>query len=173
MKSTRFCKIALVAAVASFFSIVAYGNIADHDSSWRFIQHVMTMDTIRQDPDIMWRAISDPAAQFWTYLAIVGIQGLTALLCWIGSVRLLLALFSSDVDFNKAKQTAILGVTLGFLFYAVGFLVIAGEWFAFWQSRSWNGQPAVVGLLFFLGAVLVVLMIKDETMVEDIYGLNR
>ena len=173
MKNIRVCKIALVLAVALFFSVAVYNNITDHDNSWRFIQQVMTMATIRQDPDIMWRAISDPAVQFWAYLVIVGAQGLIALLCWVGGLRLLLTLFASDVDFNKAKNIAILGVTLGFLFYAVGFLIIAGEWFALWQSRSWNGQITIVSLLFFFGAVLVILMMKDEILVEDIYGLNR
>ena len=29
---------------------------------------------------------------------------------------------------------------MGHLLYIVGFLVVAGEWFAMWQSKIWNGQ---------------------------------
>ena len=30
---------------------------------------------------------------------------------------------------------------MGFLLYGVGFLVVASEWFAMWQSQVWNAQP--------------------------------
>jgi predicted small integral membrane protein len=30
---------------------------------------------------------------------------------------------------------------MGFLLYGVGFLVIASEWLAMWQSQTWNAQP--------------------------------
>ena len=35
-----------------------------------------------------------------------------------------------------------IGTTLGFLVWFTGFLVIGGEWFAMWQSATWNGQEA-------------------------------
>lgn len=37
---------------------------------------------------------------------------------------------------------------MGRLLKPVGFLVIAGEWFAMWQSQTWNGQRAagIIGL---------------------------
>jgi predicted small integral membrane protein len=31
---------------------------------------------------------------------------------------------------------------IGFLVWFVGFMVIGGEWFAMWQSTTWNGQEA-------------------------------
>jgi predicted small integral membrane protein len=59
----RSCKIALVAAVALFFTLVAVGNITDYDSNWQFVQHVLSMDTTFPDSKIHWRAITDPAIQ--------------------------------------------------------------------------------------------------------------
>ena len=49
------------------------------------------------------------------------------------------------------------GLTLGFGLWFFGFLVVAGEHFAMWQSQTWNGQQAafrlttvILGMLIFL-----------------------
>ena len=169
----RLCKIALVVAVALFFGLAAYGNITDYDTNWAFVQHVMSMDTTFNDPDLMWRAVTNPEYQRWVYLTIIGTQCLTALFCGLGALRMLINVFNNDALFNKSKSFAMFGTTLGFLFYAVGFLIIAGEWFAMWQSETWNGQAAATRFLFFIGAVLIILTLKDETVVEDIYEMKR
>jgi predicted small integral membrane protein len=59
----RLCKIALIASVAFFFSLVAYGNITDYDSNWQFVQHVLSMDTTFLNSSLHWRAITNPAVQ--------------------------------------------------------------------------------------------------------------
>ena len=48
------------------------------------------------------------------------------------------------------------GLTLGFGLWFFGFLVVAGEYFAMWQSHTWNGQQAafrlttvILGMLIF------------------------
>ena len=48
-----------------------------------------------------------------------------------------------------------LGVGLGFLLWFTGFMVVGGEWFAMWQSKTWNGvQPA-----FRFCAILMLVLI--------------
>jgi predicted small integral membrane protein len=42
----RLCKTALVATIAVFFVLVAFGNITDYGTNWAFVQHVLAMDTI-------------------------------------------------------------------------------------------------------------------------------
>jgi predicted small integral membrane protein len=34
-----------------------------------------------------------------------------------------------------------------FMLWFFMFMVIAGEWFAMWQSKTWNGQAAALPLL--------------------------
>ena len=67
MVIVRLCKIALVAAIAFFFTLVAFGNLTDYNSNWQFVQHVLSMDTIFPGSTIRYRAITDPALQHAGY----------------------------------------------------------------------------------------------------------
>jgi predicted small integral membrane protein len=50
---------------------------------------------------------------------------------------------------------------LAFLVWFFGFMVVAGEWFAMWQSATWNGQEAAfrfyVAVLIFINQLDVDL----------------
>ncbi|HEX6010955.1 MAG TPA: DUF2165 domain-containing protein [Geminicoccaceae bacterium] len=157
MSVLRLSRIALVAAVAFFFTLVAFGNITDYGANWKFVTHVLSMDTTFRDPDVMWRAVTDPTLQRAAYAIIIGWQCLTAVLLWIGVARLAGALRADRDGFAAARGVAVLGLTAGLLLYAVGFLVIAGEWFAMWQSRSWNGQATAGIFVLFIGVALLHL----------------
>ena len=68
---------------------------------------------------------------------------------------------------QPAKGVAVAGLTMGLLLYVVGFLVIAGEWFAMWQSETWNGQPAASRFVVFIGVVLIFLSFRDDDLEQD------
>lgn len=157
MTMLRLSRIALVATVAAFFTLVAFGNVTDYGANWQFVTHVMSMDTTFRDPDVMWRAITDPMLQRLTYGLIIAWQALTALVLWIGVARLLRAINADPTVFAGARAVAIAGLTMGFLLYAVGFLVVAGEWFAMWQSQTWNGQASAAIFVLFIGLALLHL----------------
>lgn len=157
MSALRLSRIALVAAVACFFTLVAFGNITDYGANWNFVTHVMSMDTTFQDPDLMWRAVTDPKLQHAAYGTIITWQTLTALVLWAGVVRLLRAIGGDRDEFAEARDVAIAGLTMGLLLYAIGFLVIAGEWFAMWQSHTWNGQATAGIFVLLLGVALLHL----------------
>jgi predicted small integral membrane protein len=57
-------------------------------------------------------------------------------------------------EFAAARGVAIVGLTMGLFLYAVGFLVVAGEWFAMWQSHTWNGQATAGIFVLFIGVAL-------------------
>src|SRR3954466_6015761 len=82
------CKIALVAAVALFFTCVAFGNITDYDSNWQFVQHVLSMDTTFPNSKLHWRAVTDSDLQQAAYWLIIGTQAATAVLFWLGTLSL-------------------------------------------------------------------------------------
>ena len=74
-----------------------------------------------------------------------------------GAIRLFQVRHASGAAFNEAKGLVIAACLLAFLVWFFGFMVVAGEWFAMWQSETWNGQDAafrfymaVLGMLIFV-----------------------
>lgn len=155
----RLCKIALVAAMAFFFTLVAFGNLTDYNSNWQFVQHVLSMDTTFPDSDLHWRAVTDPTVQTIGYWLIIATEIAIAVILWLGSVRLLAAVRTDA--FGRARNAAVVGLTLGLLLYAVGFVAVGGEWFAMWQSQTWNGQQKAFDFIAMIGAVLIVLLLPE------------
>ncbi len=156
----RASKIALVAMVALFFALVAFGNITDYGSNWAFVQHVLAMDSIFPGSTLGWRAVTDPRLQTLAYAAIIGWQVLTAIVLTFGTIRLLVAVGDPE-DFSDAKPLAVVGLVMGLLLYGLGFTVIGGEWFAMWQSQSWNGLDSAARFILLDGLVLLVLLAPD------------
>jgi predicted small integral membrane protein len=153
----RLSKIALVASIGLLALIIAIDNVIDYDSNFRYVYHVMTMDTVFPDSQLTWRAIPSPGLHRLAYGLIIVTEFAIALLCLGGAGQLWIARRQPTEAFNQAKSTAISGLTLAFLFWFVGFMVIGGEWFAMWQSADWNGQPSAFRFLGCVGIVLLYL----------------
>ena len=162
MLIVRFAKVALVAAVAAFALIVTYDNIVDYGSNYEFVRHVLSMDTTFPNNALMGRAIVDPRVWTAVYAAIIAVEGLTAALLIVGALALLGRLKSPAAEFNRAKVWAVAGLTVGFGLWFFGFMVVAGEYFAMWQSQTWNGQPAAFRLTTVILGVLVFISLPDS-----------
>ena len=158
----RYSKILFVAAIALFATLVAFGNITDYGSNYAFVHHVLLMDTVFPDTSIKYRAIESVALHHAAYILIIALEALTALLCWLGAWRLLRHKRASGRVFNRAKGTAIAGLTLGFLVWQVGFMSVGGEWFGMWMSKDWNGVPDAFRFFITIGVVLLYLIQKDD-----------
>ena len=156
----RLLKIIMVASIALFFSIVAFDNIVDPKTNWLFVQHVLSMDTTFHEPVLMSRAINNPMLQHAAYYVIIFWESMTALVCWLGEFFLLRALSKSDQQFQASKKCALIGLSLGFILYMFGFMIVASEWFAMWQSSTWNGQRTA-GL--FVTLILFVMLFLIDT----------
>ena len=63
--------------------------------------------------------------------------------------------------FNRSKVWAVAGFILGFGLWFFGFMVIAGEYFAMWQSKDWNGQEAAFRIATEILGVLVFVTLPD------------
>ena len=157
----RLAKIAMVAAIALFASIVTFGNLTDYHTNYLFVQHVLSMDTIFPFSDIRYRAITDPEMHRIAYAAIIAAEGTVAVLCWLGTLQLVRHVRGDAAAFNGAKMLAVVGLTLGFLLWQVGFMTIAGEWFGMWQSQQWNGVPSAFRFVMVIAAVLIFLALPD------------
>lgn len=118
------------------------------------------MDTIFSDNQVMWRAIDSPLIHHAVYSLIILAETIIAVLCWFGGFRLFKTIHDNQA-FNKAKEIAILGLTLGIILWFIGFMTIGGEWFLMWQSTVANGQQAAFRLAVILILILMFLTQPD------------
>lgn len=162
MLAVRVAKIVLIAALAAFAFVVTYDNIADYNSNYEFVRHVLSMDTTFPNNALMHRAITDP--RLWTaaYIIIIATEALTSLLLIVGALALLALINAPAVAFNRAKVWAVAGLTVGIVLWFFGFLVVAGEYFAMWQSKTWNGQEAAFRITAVLLGALIFLCLPDR-----------
>lgn len=75
----RISKIILVWAIALFASLVGLDNIVDYASDYKFVSHVMEMDTTFPENRLMWRAIDSPFIQNAAYILIITIEIIVAI----------------------------------------------------------------------------------------------
>ena len=81
----------------------------------------------------------------------------------IGTLALLVRLTAPAAIFSRAKVWGVAGMTVGFGLWFFGFLVIAGEYFASWQSKEWNGQEAAFRIAVVILGVLVFVSLPMVT----------
>ena len=161
MLTTRLVKTAMVASTALFALLVAYNNVTDYGTNFEFVRHTLSMDTTVPGNALMGRAITSPA--IWTvgYCLIILTEAAVGVALAVGVVQLALNLQSDARSFAHAKKYAVIGAGLGFLLWFAGFMVVGGEWFAMWQSKTWNGQMAAFRFYMTLLAVLIFLNQPD------------
>lgn len=157
----RVSKMALVLAVALFYSFVVFNNVTDYNSNYQFIRHVLMMDSTFPNNQGMWRAINSPAIHTVFYISIIGWESVTMLLAWAGAIRLARALTATCVAFHQAKRTAIIALTLSLLMWLLAFLSVGAEWFLMWQSKTWNGQEAAFRMFTIIALILIFLTLPD------------
>ncbi|QOJ20630.1 MAG: DUF2165 domain-containing protein [Gammaproteobacteria bacterium] len=158
---TRLSKLVMVLAFALYASLVAFGNLTDYNSNFTLVAHVLMMDTTFPGNRGLWRAIHSPFVHHVVYGFIIGTEIVIAALCWWGGFRLYKNI-KDPAAFNRAKDLAILGLTLGFLLWFTGFMTIGGEWFSMWQSEVANGQQAAFRLVMIIAVILIHLVQADE-----------
>jgi predicted small integral membrane protein len=162
MQIIRLAKIVMLGALAAFALVVAYDNLVDYNSNYQFVRHVLSMDTTFPGNALMDRAITDPSLWSAAYIAIIAAEGLTGLLLTVGAIVLLARSRAPAETFNRAKAWAVAGLTVGFGVWFFGFLVVAGEYFAMWQSRSWNGQEAAFRITMVILGVLIFVVLPER-----------
>lgn len=156
----RLSKAVFIAAIALFFTLVAFNNVTDYYSNYFFVKHVLSMDTTFEGNKGMWRAITSPTLHHAFYVGIMLAEALAAFLCWKGAIGLFKARHDIQV-FKTKKSPAIYGLTLAILIWFVGFIAIGGEWFLMWQSAKWNGIQAAFRIVTVCGIALIYLLIPD------------
>jgi predicted small integral membrane protein len=158
----RAGKMLLIFSVAIFYSLIVFNNLTDYDTNFQFVRHVIMMDTTAPGNRGMWRALNQPVWHTTFYLAIIAWEGITALLLWWGGLRLAGVLRGTAAAFNSAKRVAIAALTSALLMWLVAFLIVGGEWFLMWQSKTWNAQQEAFRMFTIIGIVLLLLAHSDR-----------
>ncbi|MGK0720741.1 DUF2165 family protein [Leucobacter sp. W1478] len=153
---------ALTLGAAGLFGLfVVIGNLNDSDANFQFVQHVLSMDTTFEDSDIRWRAIDLTAIHIAAFVGIIAVEAAFTALALIGAVLLLRHRRADRRTYDRARAWGFAAYGMGILIWFVGFIVVGSEWFAMWQSDTWNGKETAMGLAT-LWAVFAVLLAQNE-----------
>lgn len=159
-----FAVAVLVACNALYIFLVALGNITDYDTNYAFVQHVLSMDTTNfgaaegtgLDPDVMWRAITDPVVWNIAYIGVIVWESAAAIILICACVAWLRS-FIVKGTFDTARALSSIGLLMIIVLFFGGFITVGGEWFQMWRSTAWNGlDPAFRNSV--LAAITLVLI---------------
>ncbi|MFE0511611.1 DUF2165 domain-containing protein [Streptomyces sp. NPDC058964] len=156
-RTLRLAAALLTATVALYITLVALGNITDFGTNQQFVRHVLAMDTTFKDDDLMWRAITSKGLQDAAYIAIIVWETVAALVLVAGTW------FWARRNHDRARQLSTYGLLMLMLLFGAGFIAIGGEWFAMWQSKTWNGLDAATRVLVLTGITLVVVQLPERS----------
>jgi predicted small integral membrane protein len=161
----RWARIALVAGVAFFYTLIVFNNLTDPDSNYQFVRHVLRMDSTFPGNRGMWRAINAPWMHVAFFAGIIAWEIVTTVLLGWGALRMARARRARAGEFRAASRLAQTGLAVSLLMWLVAFLAVGGEWFLMWQSPTWNGQQAAARN-FTVVALVMLMVAQRETEAE-------
>lgn len=160
--TVRLSKVLLTFSLGAFALLAGVDNLLDYEVNLTFVQHVLSMDTTFAHSSLRWRAITSPWLHDVAYWIIIAAEIATGILCLAGAWRMFAVRGADARAFEGAKGLAVAGLTLGFLLYFFGFLVIGGEWFKMWQSETWNAQAAAFRFAACFALALIFVAMRDD-----------
>jgi predicted small integral membrane protein len=158
----RLSKVALVASVSLFLTIVAYNNLIDYGSNFEFVRHVLSMDSTFSGNQLRGRALTAPWIHHAFYAGIIAWEWVGAISIGVGAWQLWCARAASASDFARSKSLSVAALSGNMLLWFTAFITIGGEWFAMWQSQVWNGQTAAFRMFACIGIILLFLKTPDS-----------
>jgi len=166
----------LTVFLAGLYGLFVFaGNLMDYGSNYQFVEHVLSMDTTFDGNALMWRAITVPWIWTVAYLGIIVAEGVFAALGLIGGVVLFRRRNDDIVAYDRARVWGYSAYGVGLLIWFFGFIVIGSEWFAMWQSSTWNGKDTAMPLAILFAAFAALLAMNAPTTVseQDAVGPRR
>lgn len=145
----------LTMVTAIHMALIVLGNFTDYETNHQFVVHVLAMDTTFKSPAIMWRSITSPVLSTVAYLAIIAWELVSALLLLTAAV--LWVRSSTERGLERARAYSSVGWLMWLVLFGGGFIAIGGEFFAMWESTTWNGlSPALQN--FVIASIGLVLL---------------
>jgi len=158
---SRIGKTLLTVTLGLYFLLVGYNNIADYDTNFHFVEHVLSMDSIPADSNVQWRAIHSVPLHHLAYWVIIVWELTSGILCAGGALALFRELRSPE-RFQRSAAVAITGLWLGLLLWALAFITVGGEWFMMWESSMWNGETAALRMFILTAVALLFFYIPGS-----------
>lgn len=158
----RMAKAIAVATIGLMLLLIVFGNTTDYYTNYHFVEHVMKMDTIFPESNVHYRSINNSFLFHAGYIFIILMETLMAFCCIKGSWLLFKNINGRAATFHASKNWAVAGIIIGIIIWFLGFEVVAGEWFAMWQSRTWNGLGNAERIVSFLVLVLILLHFEEK-----------
>jgi predicted small integral membrane protein len=158
----RIAKLVSVFAIGVMSLLILLGNITDYYTNYHFVEHVLKMDATFPDSHIHYRSIHNAVFFHAAYVFIILMELLMSVCCLWGSWLLFRNLKSDPATFHRSENWSVAGLIIGIVVWFFGFEVVGGEWFAMWQSSSWNGLTSAERIVSFLVLSLILLQFKDE-----------
>ncbi len=115
----------------------------------------MSMDTTFPGNKVMYRAVTNPEAWQIVYALITATETICGVLFLGGALQMWQARYASAAEFQQAKAWPSPARRSPSCCGSLVFMVIAGEWFAMWQSKTWNAQHAAFRIYITVLAVLI------------------
>jgi predicted small integral membrane protein len=155
----RLGQTCLTFTLGLYFLLVSINNIFDYDTNFRFVQHVLSMDSLPYDKNVMWHAITNPKVHHLAYCSIISWEFLAGALCVAGGLSMVKELKSDK--FSVSKKIALTGLWIGVFLWVLAFITIGGEWFMMWESATWNGELSAFRM-FAINSILILLFYLPE-----------
>jgi len=166
LPTIRLAKVLCLFATGLNISLVAFGNLTDYGTNFKFVREVLELAEVPADSHIHWRAIHAPVFQHIIYLLIITTEVVAAALILVGGLAMADKLKASPPLFQKAKDKALLGLALGFVLYEGGFVAVGGEWFGMWQAQDFDAVQSAFRTLITLLGLLVFVSLEDDDPAE-------
>lgn len=162
----RFFKIMLVFFLGLFCLAVGINNIMDYQINFKFLQHVVAMDTMQPWFDMTIaknRAITNLTTQKFLYHCIIAVELLAGLLALYACFNML-RYIKNDTRFSKAKNIYIVATGLMMCVWYFGFNVIASNWFYMWANQ-YNALPTAYNFIIFM-LVSMIYVARTEKIIQ-------
>lgn len=156
----RFIKAIIVSTIALFFTLVAFNNVTDFETNQKWTAQIVSLSSV-SNHNVYWRALPVPGVQIGIFYFIIFWEITTALFLWGGTYRMIRYIHVSPSEYARVKIMALVGLTLGFVMYMVGFVDMASEWFYAWQSELKSAQ--IKSILFSLLTLLALAFVASNT----------
>lgn len=156
----RFSKAVLAMTLGVWVLLVVFGNLTDYDTNWSFVQKVMEMEAVEDDPNVNWRAVENPTLHHLAYAAIILAEAVQGVLFLLAGILMTTRLRGSLYEFRAAKRPFAIGLTVAVVLWLFGFMAIAGEWFQMWRSSNYNVQSTV--FMYYMTIILSGVFILQE-----------
>jgi len=115
--ASRVSKGMIASAIGFMCLLVSIDNIIDFNSNYQFVQHVLSMDTMKpyfSGGPLLDRAITNPQFHLIAYWLIIIGEGLSGILAVSGGLLMLFSI-TNGTKFLKGKTLYILGATIAIM----------------------------------------------------------